>query len=224
MVTDAEGHLFDMETDAEGHLMDDGRSIRRSVTQGSDSNDSGTKVHSWVALYQPVARDSPLPDPKVLAADMTTQDDQPAETEKDRSAHAEQRPEHGGPAHKEQQQLTPVNASPLDHSSSSRVPTCSALQPTGEMGALSSESPDRSWSKELHQQFQSALKQKLSRSDSTGISATSLMQWLQGTNRTRPCRLLSSLDTKALLAGLGQKQDFSLFLQSYPFLEWKVVQ
>jgi hypothetical protein len=49
------------------------------------------------------------------------------------------------------------------------------------------------------------------------------MQWLQDTNRTRPCRLLSSLDTKALLTGLGQKQGFSLFLQSYPFLEWKVV-
>ena len=31
----------------------------------------------------------------------------------DRSVHTESRSEHGGPAHKEQQQLTPVNASPL---------------------------------------------------------------------------------------------------------------
>ena len=107
---------------------------------------------------------------------------------------------------------------PLTHSSSG-LPNSSALQTTGELSASSSESPDKCWSKELDQQFQSALKQKLSRSDSTWISATSLVQWLQGTNRTRPCRLLSSLDTKALLAGLGQKQGFSLFLQSYPFLE-----
>jgi hypothetical protein len=50
------------------------------------------------------------------------------------------------------------------------------------------------------------------------------MQWLEGTNRTRPCRLLSSLDTKSLLTELGQTQVFSSLLKSYPFLEWKVTQ
>jgi hypothetical protein len=50
----------------------------------------------------------------------------------------------------------------------------------------------------------------------------SLVQWLQGTNRTRPCRLLSSINTKALLAGLEQKQGLSSLLKSYPFLKWKV--
>jgi hypothetical protein len=89
----------DMVTAAEGHLFD-----METEAEGHLMDDSRSIRRSEVRV---------------------TQDDQPVETVKDRPVHAEQRPELGGPAHKEQQPLTPVNASPLDHSSSSKVPNCS---------------------------------------------------------------------------------------------------
>ena len=151
-------------------------------------------------------------------------DDQLSNTEKNSSGYEEQRPAQSGSTHKEQRQLTPARVSPLAHNSSSGSPNSSVLQSSGEFIASCSESPGKCWSKELDQRFQSALQQKLSRSVSTWISATSLMQWLQGTNRTRPCRLLSPIDTKALLTELKQTQGFSSLLQSYPVLEWKTAQ
>ena len=102
-------------------------------------------------------------------------DDQPSDTEKNSSGYEEQRPAQGGSTHKEHRQLTPVRVRPLAHSSSSGLPNSSVLQPTGELSVSSSESPGKCWYKELDQEFQSALKQKLSRSDSTWISATSLV-------------------------------------------------
>ena len=49
------------------------------------------------------------------------------------------------------------------------------------------------------------------------------MQWLTDTNRIRPCRLLSSIDTKLLLTELGQEHDLTSLVKSYPFIEWKEV-
>jgi hypothetical protein len=105
-------------------------------------------------------------------------DDQPSDTEKNSSGYEEQRPAQGGSTQKEQRQLTPVRVRSLVHISSSGLSNSSALQTRGELSVSPSESSGKYWSKELDQQFQSALKQKLSRSDSSWISATSLMQWL----------------------------------------------
>ena len=83
--------------------------------------------------------------------------DQPSETEKNRSGYVEQRPGQGGSTHKEQWQPTPVNAKPLTHSSSSRLPNSSALHPTRELRAASSESPisagPRNWTSSSGQHF-----------------------------------------------------------------------
>jgi hypothetical protein len=126
-----------------------------------------------------------------LKSEKCSSDDQPSDAEKIILGYAEQM---NGFTH--EKQPTPVIVRPLGS------PNSSAGGPSDSY----SESPDKCWSKKLDKQFQSALKQKLSRSDSTWISAATLVQWLQGINRTRPCRLLSLINTKALLAGLEQKQ------------------
>jgi hypothetical protein len=164
---------------------------------------SGLEVLTSLPHHRPAMEDQPSESEKCRP------DDQPSGTEKNKSVYAEQQPVQDGSTHKEQRQPTPVNGSDL--------------QPTWTLRSSSNVPPNKCWSKELDQQFQSTLEQKLSHSGSTWISATSLVQWLQGTNRTRPCRLLSSLDTKTLLAGLGQEQGFSSLFKSYPFLEWKIV-
>ena len=50
-----------------------------------------------------------------------------------------------------------------------------------------------------------------------------IAQWLEGSNRARPCRLLSSIDTKILLTWLGQKQGLTSYVKSCPYIEWKDV-
>jgi hypothetical protein len=120
--------------------------------------------------HRPAMEDQPSESEKCRS------DDQPSETEKNKSGYAEQRPVQDDSTHKEHRQPTPVNGRPLAHISSSGLPNSSALQSTGALRASSNEPPNKCWSKELDQQFQSTLKQKLSCSDSTWISVTSFVQ------------------------------------------------
>jgi hypothetical protein len=73
------------------------------------------------------------------------------------------------------------------------------------------------------EQFRITLNQKLTRSDSTWITTLSIIQWLKSANRVRPCRLLSSIDTRLLLTEFGQKHDLISLVKSSPLIERKEV-
>jgi hypothetical protein len=165
--------------------------IEQLADQRAATGQSGTVIHSGAARHHSDIGTSPLSGLEVLTSlphhrpaiedqpsesEKCRSDDQPSETEKNKSGYAEQRPVQDDSTHKEHRQPTPVNGRPLAHISSSGLPNSSALQSTGALRASSNEPPNKCWSKELDQQFQSTLKQKLSCSDSTWISVTSFVQ------------------------------------------------
>jgi hypothetical protein len=111
---------------------------------------SSSSLSTSLPHYRSAMEDQP---PK---SEKCSLDDQPSDVKKNNLGYAEQM---NGSTH--EKQPTPVIVRPLGS------PNSSAGGPSDSY----SESSDKCWSKKLDKQFQSALKQKLSRSDSTWISA-----------------------------------------------------
>ena len=103
--------------------------------------------------------------------EMTIQDTS-VEKEKSRSVRPAQ----------QDQEPPPVGRETVGHSYQKQPSEDSAEHPEGNLHTVRSNKLE---------QFGIMLIQKMTRSDSTWITISSIMQWLKLANRVRPCRLLS---------------------------------
>ena len=71
------------------------------------------------------------------------------------------------------------------------------------------------------QQFQDALRKKLARSSTEWTPLSTIIQWLSGLNRKRPCTILSNLDTQRIQTWIEQEQDVASYIKTCSFILWK---
>jgi hypothetical protein len=73
------------------------------------------------------------------------------------------------------------------------------------------------------QNFREALRKQLMRTTTEWTPLTTIMQWLSGWNRKRPCTILANLDIRTILTWIEQDQDITSYIKTCSFIPWKLI-